>query len=153
DATALATLRRVTGVGWVVVQGNQAPAWPPVVGTTSLVHAGDLPAARIYRVLGGEGDLVERVRAVLAGGGAGLARLGLARTALAGRAARGRVGGAVPARLGAGLFATVFVDVTNRARVPWPGLSVWSAGTVGVQARWRERRTGGVVNEGPWLPL
>jgi hypothetical protein len=153
DATALATLRRLTGVGWVVVHGTPAPSWPPVVAPTALVPATDVPGARIYRVVGGEGDLVGHVRDALARGDDGRTLLGLPRTALVGSVARGRVRGDVPRRFPAGLLGNVFLDVTNRSSGPWPGLSVWPAGTVGMQVRWRERRTRRVVLEGPWLPL
>jgi hypothetical protein len=153
DATALATLRRVTNVGWVVAHGKPAPSWPPGAGSPSLVPAGDVPDARIYRVVGGQGDLVERVRDTLATGDDGRTLLDLPRTALVGRAARGRVGGTLPERFVAGMPGKVFVDVTNRSRTPWPGLSVWPAGTVGLQSRWRAPDTRAVVIEGPWLPL
>jgi hypothetical protein len=153
DATALATLRRVTGVGWVVAHGTPAPSWPQDVGSPSLVPMGEVPGARIYRVVGGEGDLVERVRSTLTAGDDGRTLLDLPRTLLVGRAARGRLRGAPPGRFVAGMPGKIFVDVTNRSRARWPGLSVWPAGTVGLQARWRAPDTRAVVIEGPWLPL
>jgi hypothetical protein len=153
DATALATLRRLTNVGWVVSHGRPAPSWPPSPGSPSLVAVGEVPDARIYRVVGGQGDLVERVRGALDAGDDGRTLLGLARTALVGRAARGRVGGTLSERFVAGMPGAAFVEVTNRSQAPWPGLSVWPADTVGLQSRWRDPETRAVVIEGPWLPL
>lgn len=153
DASALATLRRVTGVGWVVAPDDVAAAWAAAAGTPALVHAHDVAGTRIYRVVGGQTDLVERVRAVLEHGDDGRTLLDLSRTPLDGRAARGRLAGDVQRRFVAGLVGTVWVDVENRGRTPWPGLSVWPAGTVGLRTRWRDRRSGALVSEGPWLPL
>src|SRR5262249_40489559 len=111
DPAALATLRRITGIGWVIDHAAATPAPPPIAGSTpgsllgsiSLVHAQDVPAAHIYRVLGGTDDLVPRVRTVLADGDDGRTLLGLSRTTLDARAKRGRVAGPVLEAFGAEL--------------------------------------------------
>jgi hypothetical protein len=78
---------------------------------------------------------------------------GVSQVALSAAAARGSIAGELPTTLASGAHLPLWLEVRNAGNATWPGLSVAPRGTVEIQARWRDARTGEVVVEGAPLPL
>jgi hypothetical protein len=154
DRHAFEDLCRLVAPGWLLVRTSavesdwleRARRLPMEV---AFRHGDDL----VLRTMCPEaGALLPALRRQVATGDDGQTLLGLDRRTLAREARRGTLRPAeFPTRFGAGLLARLWIDVEHQGRDPWPGLSAWPSGTVGLQARWRSIDDGAVIAQG--LPV
>jgi hypothetical protein len=150
DEAALRTLCALTGLRWIVLRADLEPALLAGWGSAPVARVGN---DAIYRVERPCGESVEWLRAQLAGRDDGRTLGGVPRAPLPPRGERGRVRGTLPRLVISGFHGWFWVDVQNRSRLTWPGVSALPAGTIALQARWRDARTGAVVLQGERVPL
>jgi hypothetical protein len=90
----------------------------------------------VYRVDRECGQLLPALRRELAGAPVATTLGGVSLAPLPRAARRGRISAVVPRLHAAGLWVGLPVDVSNRSRTVWPGLTTRIAGRVALQARW-----------------
>jgi len=156
DARAFRDLCALTGLRWLVVHAGDAPllarAWADGERQLPLAVAARPGTDVVYAVRAPCGDLVARLRDELERPDDGRTLRGLPR-ALPPGAGRARLRGALPRRFFAGLHTWLWVEVENRSRVTWPGLTARRAGRLALAARWRAPRTGALAYESVPVPV
>jgi hypothetical protein len=159
DPDALATVCALVDVGWIVVHGGelgaaQRTAWQQAPPPLDLAWSdGD---ERVFRVTAPCGALEPALRAQLEHPDEGIRGTtlgGVPRAPLAPDARQGELVADLPAEAAAGLHGWLPVRVRNASSARWPGLSARPAGTVALQARWRDVAHDTVVLENEPMPV
>jgi len=158
DVAALDALCALAGPRWLVVHFGQMEPGDEERWAAAQSAAGLAPVARfgktvVYRVERTCASRADALQRQLAGADVEHSLTGVSQDELSAAAARGSIAGALPATLAAGAHLPLWLEVRNAGNATWPGLSVAPRGTVEIQGRWRDARTGGVVVEGDPLPL
>jgi hypothetical protein len=146
-------LCRLVAPGWMLVHERAMPddwlAQAMRLPVSLATRRGDDVLLRV--ACPGPPTLLPALRRQLAEGDDGRTLLGLDRRSLAPEARRGEIRPVSPLRpvFAATLPFIGWMEVEHTGRAPWPGLSAWRAGTVALQARWRDATTGAVAFSGP----
>jgi len=146
DPDALATLCSLIDLGWLVVHGadlgmRERAAWASVDPPLPLELAWSAGDERVFRVRGPCGAREPALRKQLEqpdDGTNGTSLAGVPRAPLPPAARDGTIAVELPQVAAAGLHGWLRARVTNASAVAWPGLSARPAGTVALQARWRD---------------
>ncbi len=157
DPRALDAIRALADPGWIAVHVGRDPAavrrWAAAEASLGVAPPRRFGQILLYRLPGRRGELRRRLLRQLARSDDGSTLAGRPRLPLERPTGSLTLARPLPAPLAAGRLVWVWVDVRNRGRHTWPGLSARPEGTVGLSARWRDPATGRTVAESAWYPL
>lgn len=157
DPDAFAALCALAAPRWIVLHEGLIPAaevdaWRAAESTLDIERKQEFGRDAVYRV----DHACERMRAVPPldpSARPGTTFAGTPLAPLERGTFDGRIDAVLPAHLPAGSFSWLWVDVHNDGGVVLPGMAGAVPGSVQLQARWWDTRTGRVVASGETTPL